>query len=190
MRLTKSNSIVTILALVSAVLSAGAALAMTFFTLSPLLYFSAGGGNLSAYQVGFYDAEDGAELRLVNPTPLTLEAFVVVFDDDETPLDCDVLTLSPNDFEELDLGEFDDGLDEGVIKVVTFKPGAQFNTRTVQAGVVGWIRHENEDEDDSEKIALSDTQLAAVPVEVLTAQNYFELRLIEEFVSQNCAALD
>jgi hypothetical protein len=194
-RFSKSKSIATTVALgVGVVLGAGAALAVGFFTLSPLLYFAAGGGNLSPYQVGFYDAEEGdAELILVNPTPLTLEAFVVLFDDEENPVACNRFILTPNDFEEFEIddvmiGEPPMGLNEGVIKVVTFKPNPNNSSiRTVQAGVVSWVRHEFEGDADSDVVAITDTELASVPVEVLTAQANFELKLIEAYVLATCS---
>jgi hypothetical protein len=188
----KSKSIVATVALAAGSLVAGAALAATFFTLSPLLYFAAGGGNLSSYLVGFYERDVGeeAELVLVNPTPFALEAFVVLFDDEENPVDCGRLALSPNDVEEFEIerpAEPPFPPEEGVIKVVSFKPGLNSNIRTVQAGLVGWIRHEIEDDTDSDAVAIADTQLASVPVEVLTAQANFELKLIEAYVLENCS---
>jgi hypothetical protein len=81
-----------------------------------------------------------------------------------------------------------------VIKVVSFKPNPNNSSiRTLQTGLVGWVRHEADNEAytvDSEwgsSGGIADTQLASVPLEVLTAQANYELKLIEAYVLENCS---
>jgi hypothetical protein len=197
-RFSKSKSVfTTLVAAAGSAVGAGVAVAVGLFTISPLLYFPAGGGNLSPYLVGFYEQfKSEAELYLVNPTPLTLEAFVVLFDDDENPVACHRATLTPNDFEDIEISEMvcqksPVDLDEGVIKVVSFKPNPNNSSiRTLQTGLVGWVRHEGREVvalEDGNSGGIADTQLASVPLEVLTAQANYELKLIEAYVLEHCS---
>jgi hypothetical protein len=201
-------SMVTMAAVWTVALTMGAGVALAsyyYFSFSYLYRFPASGGVLSPYQVGFYEVDRGeeAKLFLVNPTPRYLEAFVVIFDGDEEPIACDRVVLSPNDFEDIEIPgnrKWVDGNEsygyrkkEGVVKVVTFKysdpNGYQPYRKTmeVQPGVVGWIRHGGGSWGSS---GASDTQLASVPAELLKDQNYYELKLIVNYVEENCSGDD
>ena len=77
--------------------------------------------------------------------------------------------------------DIDDDLsdDDGVIKLISLR--ASGFTRALQSGLVAWIRHEREEGED-ETVAIADTELKSLPVDLLTANNKFELKLIRDYV--------
>lgn len=178
MRLPSRKSLAVLaVALGAIVLGTGAALFTSTFSYPPT------GGEISPYQVGFYDLHEGdASVYLVNPTPYDLVAYVVQYDDCENPVRCEQLHLSPNDLEEFEITCNEPG--KGVIKIVTVKPPVPGQTVWIQSGVVGWVRHYLPSNGWPGGIA--DTELRSVPAALLSANSNYEINRILGYVQENC----
>lgn len=163
------------------------------------------GGSLSPYLVGYYDDRPVATtldvepaLYLVNPTPLRLTAYIVLFDQRGAGVGCAVRELVPNQTDEIllstDVLKAFGAKDRhtGAVKIVTFdaaSPGV-----TVQAGLKGWLTHYVISGDI--RTFVRESVLQEVPREVLLADvsprdgEPDELKLIVDFVNtKRCAAL-
>ena len=139
---------------------AAVAWALTF-TISSIFNFPPSGGSLSSYLVGYFDTrtddcftpqclERGNRkdanmfLYLTNPTPISLKAYVDIFDANETSLDCQTFTFSPNKVRRLRLtSDFSIPFPHnriGMIKIFT-ENSAVTASHKIQAGLKGWLVH-------------------------------------------------
>ncbi len=207
-------------AVLATLTSVGVVLGTTFLTPTTYKYPSSG-GSLSPYLVGVYDDRDHSDspgdggcdengnlcsdlsvedyhetepvVYLVNVTATPLTAYIVVFDNDENPIACDVRDLSGNDVTDVFIDaltdQFSGGDYVGVVKVVTFdstQPGVK-----VEAGVKGWITHFTEEEDYNDVTFLRESEMQEVPTEVLfrdvnNDRQPTELKLLVDYVTDNC----
>jgi hypothetical protein len=190
-----------------------------YFQASSTFRFQSTGGSISPYLVGYFDGRESVDslaavgwdergdkqsaidsyvesvepvVYLVNPTARWLTAAIVVFNNDEYPLGCKLIPLSPNDVTDFLVSEITDNETDlhepaisdsypgdglGVVKILTL-PGTievgegqiiapqafRNGVLTVQAGVKGWMTHYV---GQGELATLRESPLQEVPLEVL-----------------------